>query len=448
MRRKEFVIVLVIVTLLLSCLCTTCGPTPAPTKPVEPTKAAAEPTKAVASQPVEITFMAWGAPEELDVWQKIADEFHAANPNITVKMDVSDWDSYWTKLDTLFAGGTPPDVFAMDAPLYLDWQSRGVLLNLQPYIDATPGFLDGFYPGPLTGYKLADGYYGLPRDFQTIVMFYNKDMLDAAGVSYPQQGWTWSDVRDMAKKLTADKNGDGKTDQYGYSCDLWDMELCWSEAIWSYGGEVISADYSQTLIGEPQAREAWHMFWDMIFTDKSMPDTVAAGEYGYDLFQAGMVALWPMGHWAVPGYATVEFNWDVAPMPTGPGTQATSVNSAGFVAAKASKNPDAAWEFIKFALGSTGQTRLTELGLAIPMLRSVAESPVFLEQKVGERTIDQKVFLDSVSFARTKPIFKGYTLWADAVGNGMSTIWTGEAELDPTLDQVVKDADAVLAEQK
>ena len=79
--------------------------------------------------------MAWGAPEELAVWQKIADEFHAANTSITVKMDVSDWESYWTKLDTLFAGGTPPDVFAMDAPLYLDWQSRDVLLNLQPYIN-------------------------------------------------------------------------------------------------------------------------------------------------------------------------------------------------------------------------------------------------------------------------------------------------------------------------
>ena len=141
--------------------------------------------KKSASGSADITFMAWGAPEELAVWQKIADEFHAANPKITVKMDVSDWDSYWTKLDTLFAGGTPPDVFAMDGPLYLDWQSRDVLLNLQPYIDKASGFLDGFYPQTLQGYKASDGYYGLPRDFQTIALFYNKDMFDAAGVAYP-----------------------------------------------------------------------------------------------------------------------------------------------------------------------------------------------------------------------------------------------------------------------
>jgi multiple sugar transport system substrate-binding protein len=409
----------------------------------EAPKAAEAPVEAV-----EVTFMAWGAPEELAVWQQMADEFHAANPNITVKMDVSEWDSYWTKLDTLFAGGTPPDVFAMDAPLFLDWQSRGVLLNLQPYIDATPGFLDDVYEQTLSGYKLADGYYGLPRDFQTIVMYYNKDMFDAAGVEYPKEGWTWQDLREMAKKLTVDKNGDGKSDQYGYSCDLWDMELCWSEAIWAYGGDVISSDYTQTLIGEPKAREAWKLFYDMTFVDKSMPDTVAAGEYGYDLLQAGVVAMWPHGHWAMPAYKDVKFQWDVAPMPTGPAGQATSVNSAGFVVAKDSKHPDAAWEFVKYALSQTGQTRLTELGLAIPVLKSVAESPVFLEQDVNGRTINQKIFLDSLEYAHLKPIFKGYTEWSSAIGDGMADIWAGEAELDTTLDKVVADADAVLAEQK
>ena len=392
--------------------------------------------------------MAWGAPEELAVWQQIADEFQATNPNITVKMDVSEWDSYWTKLDTLFAGGTPPDVFAMDAPMFLDWQSRGVLLNLQPYIDATPGFLDGFYEQPLSGYKLADGYYGLPRDFQTIVMYYNKHMFDAAEVGYPKEGWTWEDLREMAKKLTVDKDGDGKTDQYGYSCDLWDMELCWGEAIWAYGGDVISSDYTKTLIGEPKAREAWKLFYDMTFVDKSMPDTIAAGEYGYDLFQAGVVAMWPHGHWSMPAYKDVEFQWDVAPMPAGPAGQATSVNSAGFVIAKDSKHPDAAWEFVKYALSETGQTRLTELGFAIPVLKSVAESPIFLEQDVNGRTINQKVFLDSLEYAHLKPIFRGYTEWSSVIGDGMADIWAGEAELDATLDEAVADADAVLAEQQ
>ena len=397
--------------------------------------------------PVTISFMAWGAPEELAVWQQIVDDFQAANPNIKVNVEVSDWDSYWTKLKTLLAANTPPDVFAMDAPLYLDYQSRGVLLNIQPYIDKSSGFLDGFYPVTLEAYKLPDGYYGLPRDFQTVVLYYNKDMFDAAGVAYPTSDWTYDDLRTAAKSLTIDKNGDGTVDQWGFSSDLWDMELFWSEAIWSWGGEVINADYTQTLVGEPLAREAWQFMDDLMFTDMSMPDTNTSGQYGGDLFQAGIAAMTTIGHWAVPGYATVEFKWDVAPMPISPsGGRATSVNSAGFVVAKDSKNPDAAWEFIKYCLSQTGQTRLTELGLAIPVLESVANSPVFLEQTMV--TINQQVFLDSLAFARMKPVFKGYDEWASTIGDGMAPIWLGEADLNTTLDTVVPEADAVLAKNK
>jgi multiple sugar transport system substrate-binding protein len=448
--KKMILFAFLIVALLLSA----CGgaPTQAPaqvpaaTENPAATQAPTEQGAPVGGAPVEVSFMAWGAPEELAVWQKIVDNFEAANPNIKVNVEVSDWDSYWEKLKTLLAAKTPPDIFAMDAPLYLDYQSRGTLQNLQPYIDQNPDMLKDVYPITLEAYKTPDGYFGLPRDFQTIVMFYNKDMFDAAGVPYPQAGWTWDDVRETAKKLTKDKDGDGKIDQYGFSTDLWDMETGWSEAIWSYGGDIINTDHTKTLIGEPKAREAWQLFDDMMWKDKSMPDSTTAQQYGLDLFQAGIAAMTPIGHWAIPGYATANFKWDVAPMPTGPAGQTTSVNSAGFVVAKDSKHPDESWKFIEYVLSPAGQTALAELGLAIPVLKPVAESPVFLEQKTAD--INEQVFLDSLAFAHMKPVFKGYDEWSAAVGDGMATIWTGETELDPTLDEAVQAADAVLAKNK
>jgi multiple sugar transport system substrate-binding protein len=394
--------------------------------------------------PVTISYMVWGAPEELAVWQQIVDDFQAGNPNIKVNVEVSDWDSYWEKLKTLLAASTPPDVFAMDAPLYLDYQSRGVLLNLQPYLDKSPGMLDEFYPVTLEAYNLPDGYYGLPRDFQTVVLFYNKDMFDSAQVPYPTADWTYDDLRSAAMKLTVDKNGDGITDQYGFYSDLWDMELVWSEAIWSWGGDVINADHTKTMINEPAALQAWQYFYDMIFTDKSMPDLNTSGQYGGDPFQSGVVAMTTIGHWAVPGYATADFKWDVAPMPVSPtGGRSTSVNSAGFVIAKDSKYPDASWEFVKYCLSEAGQTRLAELGLAIPVLKSVANSPVFLNQTMVD--INQQVFLDSLDFAKMKPVVKGYDEWSAVIGDGMGSIWRGETELNSTLETVVVDADAVLA---
>ena len=397
--------------------------------------------KPAAQGPVEISFMMWGAPEELAVWQAVVDDFQKANSNITVKVDVSDWDSYWTKLNTLIAGNTPPDVFAMDAPLYLDWQSRGALLNLQPYIDANPGFLDGFYPQTLTAYKVADGYYGLPRDFQTIVLFYNKDMFDAAGVEYPSADWTYDDLMAAAKALTKDNDGDGKIDQYGIWTDTWDMELFWSEAIWAYGGQIINDEHSKTLIGEGGARDAW-AFIDSLYKEGVMPTPTSSGEFGDDLFQPKVAAMTTIGHWAVPGYVQAGINFDVAPMPKGPAGQATSVNSAGFVISKDSKNAEAAFEFIKFALSEAGQKRLAELGFAIPVLKSVAEGDSYLKQP-GQ--LNQQVFLDSLGFAQMKPVFKGYEEWAGVVGDGMTPVFDGEAELDATLDEVVTGADEVLA---
>jgi multiple sugar transport system substrate-binding protein len=380
----------------------------------------------------------------LDVWKQIVADFHTANPNITVNVDVSDWDSYWTKLKTLLSAGTPPDVFAMDAPLYLDYQSRGVLLNLQPYLDKNPDMLKGVYPQTLEAYKTPDGMYGLPRDFQTIALFYNKDMFDAAGIAYPTADWTYVDLRNAAKQLTI-TDSDGKVTQFGIYSDLWDMELIWSEAIWAYGGDIINADHTKTLVGEPQALQAWQLFHDMMFVDKSWPTTTTASEYGDDPFLAGVAAMTTIGHWAVPGYSEVSFKWDVAPMPKGPAGQATSVNSAGFVIGKASKNPDAAFEFLKYVLSEPAQTRLAELGFACPVLESVAQSDAFLKQSTP---IDHKVFLDSLAFAHMKPVFKGYDEWSSAIGDGMADVWTGDAELVPTLDAAVKAADEVLANNK
>jgi multiple sugar transport system substrate-binding protein len=406
----------------------------------------AKPAETASAGPVTITFSAWGAPEELAVWNQIVTDFETANPNIKVNVEVSDWTAYWDKLKTQLAANTPPDVFAMDAPLFLDYQTRGVLANLQPFVDKNPDMLKDVYPQTLEAYKTADGYYGLPRDFQTIVLFYNKDMFDAAGVAYPTKDWTWDDLRAAAKKLTLDTNGDGKIDQYGFVFDQWDMEPGWSEALWSQGGDIISADHTKTLVGEPAARKGWQTLFDMVFVDKSSPDANTIGQYGGDLFQAKAAAMMPMGHWAVPGYNQAGFAYDAVPMPAGDAGHATSVNSAGFVVANASKNQSAAFEFIKYVMSQTGQTRLAELGFAIPVLKTVAESPIFLQQKGSN--LNQQVFLDSLAFSHMKPVFKGYDEWAAVVGDGMGAVWRGEAELNKTLDDIVAQADAVLAKNK
>lgn len=392
-----------------------------------------------------ITYSLWGSPQEGVAWEAIATAFEAEHPDIDVTIELADWDSYWEKLRVQMAGGAPPDVFAMDAPLYLDWQSRGVLLDLQPYLDAEPELLEGVYPITLEAYRTPEGIFGLPRDFQTIVLYYNKDMFDAAGLAYPDDTWTWEDLRENAAALTLDKDGDGITDQWGYWAEVYDMEPLWGSLVQSYGGEVVDAEAGTTLIGSPEAAQAFQLVSDMWLTDESMPTEQQLEQYGWDGFLAGVAAMGLSGHWSVPEYSEVPFAWDIAPMPMGPAGRVTGVNSAGFVIAKDSPNPDAAWAFVRYAFGEAGQTELARVGLAIPVRESVATGPAYLEQAAP---IDHSIYVDALDYARLKPVMRGYEEWSGAVGDSLAMIWSGEMSVEEGLEEAVLVGDDALARNR
>lgn len=390
----------------------------------------------------ELTYMMWGDPPELAVWQQIVEEFEAAHPDISVSVEVSDWSSYWDRLRVTTVGGNAPDIFAMDAPIYPDWQSRGSLLDLTPYLDAEPAVLDGVYPGPLAAYQLEKGTFGLPRDFQTIVLYYNKEMFDAAGVAHPTADWTLEDLRTAAKALTLDRDNDGVTDQWGLSVELLDMEPMWGPVVYGYGGEPISEDRTKTLLAEGPAVDAWTYLGGLALEDRSVMSAEDLESYGSDGFLAGVAAMTFSGHWVVPAYNELAFDWEVSPFPTGPAKQATLVNSAGIVISSATEHPDEAWEFVKFVISEAGQSKLTELGFAIPVLEAVANSPVYLDQAAKG---NHQVFLDALDYAHTKPSFKGYEEWSGLVGEELSMVWTEQQSIDDALANIPPAADDVLA---
>ena len=137
--------------------------------------------------------------------QAIVDAFTAANPTVTVNVTVADWDAYWDKLQTGLAGGDAPDVFAMDGPLGPDYQTRDVLLDLTPFIEAEGYDLGQLDENAVKDFTTADGsQFGLPRDLNVIALFYNKPMFDAAGIPYPDDTWDWDKLVEVGKQLTKD----------------------------------------------------------------------------------------------------------------------------------------------------------------------------------------------------------------------------------------------------
>jgi multiple sugar transport system substrate-binding protein len=377
------------------------------------TTASASPV-AYSGPPVTIEYAIWGDPQEITSQKKIVDAFHKTEPNITVNVTVADWEAYWDKLQTGLAGGAAPDVFAMDGPLFPDYQSREVLLDLKPYITAEGYDLTQLADQGVADFTAADGgQFALPRDLNTIALYYNKKMFDAAKVPYPDETWDWNKLVEVATKLTKDSNGDGKTDQWGFYTETTDMENYWLALVWQNGGDVLAADGKSTVINTPEAAGGIQFLQDLIYKHKVMPDPAITAETG-DAFEQGKAAIEANGSWLVPTHTAAGLDFGIAPLPKGPAGQATSVNPTGAVVFKGTDAPDAAWAFVKYLASPAAQEQLMQLHASLPVSKAVLSGP-FASAFDGA-----KVFADSLAYAKLKPSFKGY--------NEFTTILQGELD--------------------
>ncbi len=408
-----------------------------------PASATAAPSDAGYTGPAAtISYSIWGDPSEVKNQQAIVDAFHVANPKITVKVTVSDWDTYWDKLQTGIAGGDAPDVFAMDGPLFPDYQSRDVLLDLKPLIDR-----DGYDLGQLADQAVADfttpgGQFGLPRDLNVIALFYNKKMFDAAGIPYPDDTWDWAKLVEVGKKLTL-RSAAGKVSQWGLYTETTDMENYWSELVWQNGGEIISPDHKTSLVGSAAATGGIQFLQDLIWTDKIVPDAGSWPADSGDAFEQGKAAMEADGSWLVATHLAAGIDFGIAPLPKGPTGRATSINPTGAVVFKRTKSPEAAWTFVKYLASPAAQTKLMELKASLPANKAVLSGP-FATSFDGA-----KVLADAIAYARIKPSFKGFNDWTTALQTELdANVFT---EPKKTAAQAVADViaqlDGILASQ-
>lgn len=421
------------------------SPSAAPASPGDasaaPGESAAPSTSAAAcgsySGPaVTISFAMWGDTTELANQQKIVDAFSALNPSITVQVTVADWDSYWPKLQTDLAGGNAPDVFLMDGPLFADYQTRDQLLDLSPLIAR-----DGFDTTQLAELAVkdfagADGHqYGLPRDLNTIALFYNKTMFDAAGIPYPDDTWDWAKLVEVAKQLTKPA---GAPNQWGFYTETTDMENYWSSLVWQAGGDILSPDKTAVVINTDEAAAGIQFLQDLIYRHQVMAQPVPGGTG--DAFENGQAAMEANGSWLVPTHEAAGLDFGVAPLPKGPAGQATSVNPSGVVAYKGTESPDAAWEFVKCYTGPEMQAKIADLRASMPVNMEILNGQYATSFDGG------KTFADALSYAHLKPSFKGYNEFSTALqdqldskvfNDNQMTAKAALEEIAPQLEQLL-----------
>ncbi len=171
--------------------------------------------------------MYWSNSPVLDEnFKKRADLFNAKYAGkYEVTIELLPWDQYWPKVDLAYASKEPIDAYFWDVQAYGHYK-QGLLKNVQADLDAVADFANpDLYPQDQMAVWKFDGanMYAIPENIQSMALFYNKDIFDAAGVPYPDENTTWDDIKVIAAKLKKEE-GDTVT-QWGF--EVWDLAVSW-----------------------------------------------------------------------------------------------------------------------------------------------------------------------------------------------------------------------------
>jgi multiple sugar transport system substrate-binding protein len=220
------------------------------------------------------------------------------------------------------------------------------------------------------------------------------------------------------------------------------MENYWSELVWQNGGDIISADHKSSLVGSDQAAGGMQFLQDLIWKEKVMPDASVTDALG-DAFEQGQAAMESNGSWLVATHLAAGIDFGIAPLPKGPAGQATSINPTGAVVYKGTKNPDAAWAFVKYLASPAAQTQLMQLKASLPANKSVLSGP-FATSFAGA-----DVLANAITYAHIKPSFKGFNDWTTALQTELDANVFNEAKktAKQALTDVLPSLDAILASQ-
>ena len=199
MRRKSIPVLLLCAAMLMTLL-GACGGNPASDTASTTAAAAGETTAAQtaaaateAAKPVTLTFSLWDKNQQ-PAMQAMADGFTKLNPNVKINVECSNWNDYWTKLDAAAQTGTLPDIFWMHIAQLSKYVKGNMLQPLDDILKADNYDLSQFPAALVKGGGMEGKQYGIPKDFDTIGLWYNKTLFDAKQVPYPTDTWTWDDM--------------------------------------------------------------------------------------------------------------------------------------------------------------------------------------------------------------------------------------------------------------
>jgi multiple sugar transport system substrate-binding protein len=303
-------------------------------------------TSVVAQDAVVLTFWNGFTASDRPFLEAIVQEFNDTHPDIQVEMDIQPWDIMFQKLLPSWASGGEPDLAAMSYNIIPQYVESEILAPLDDfytdYVDEA-----NFSDAALNGMTVGGHRYGVPMISFGLMLFYNKDMFEAAGLDPEAPPTTWEEWQAAIVALSKDEDGDGTYDQYGLVWGDHAAPNIWPALIWGGGGDFISDDSTTSLLDDPLTVEAVQSWSELLFLSGRSPLGLSGVEAD-NLMITGKAAMEISGPWMINAFASAGLNFGIAQVPAGPAGQFTQGDALYMVLGSSSPNKEAAYEFLRF----------------------------------------------------------------------------------------------------
>ena len=405
-----------------------------------PPDASPSPTPAVTMaptsppEPVKLTYFTFSAaPDHLEDLDAIVQAFQQKHPNISIEVQTAAYADYFTKLQTRVAGGSAPDAFELNYENFVAYASAGSLLDLTPLAAADADFKpEVYYPRAYEVFQADGRQYGLPAQFSVVLLFYNKDLFDAAGVAYPDASWTWSDQQAAAEKLTDKAGGVWGVFQ---PIQFWEFY----KVLAQNGGSFFNADRTASTFNDARGVEAAN--WLIGKLGETMPADAFGADQDTALFKAGKLGMWHSGIWQFAGLKDAPFRWDVSVEP-GNVAKAHHFFANAAVASAATAHPEETWEWLRFLTSSevTVQTRLAA-NWELPAVNDQSLFGPYLSQTPPD---NREAVFDALANIVTPPVIEQQAQMTDIVTQALEKARLGQMSVQDALNEAATQVDALL----
>ncbi|MBK8021538.1 MAG: sugar ABC transporter substrate-binding protein [Chloroflexi bacterium] len=397
---------------------------------------------AVAQEPVTLRLSVWGSLNDQESYQARLDLAEAQFPNITVELLYTP-DDYDQRIQTMMAGGDAPDIVQLAEAVH-GFSSRGQLLPLDEFVTSAGLDLAARFGTNHLQYQYEGSQYALPDRGGAMIVYYNTDMFDAAGVEYPAADWTWEDFLAAAQVLTL-RDGDAVT-QYGFAAGGW--WPWWMSFIYQNGGAVLD-ESGMPAFNTPEVAEALQFYNDLVYTHGVAPSPEDYANLGTNspdpLFAQGKVAMIMTGFWNIASLRDVpDLNWDIAPV-WGNEERGTVAFGSGLAISSASAHPQEAFQIIDFLTSDAAQTVIVERGQDAPANVAVLNSALFLSgETFANRDIYMETFAESADAIIALPLIPQWNEMQSLMSATLDEYFLNAIDTQTAVDQIQADLEGLL----